>query len=445
MIAERIGAFLIAILLLAVPGTFGQTEKVLTLKECLELARKTNPALAVAAGAEREAGSGVAGARTNFLPKVINQSTYTRLDIVPFIAFGDSDFQFPGMEGMDRIEIGDDDNYNVVFSATQPIFSGGRIRNGYKAALLQYEARGQNRDQAWLQVKFQTESQYLNLIKTRGTAEVARQSVDQMKSHLKDLESMYQVGLMAENDVLKSRVQLSNTELLRIQADNGVRYAQAALASTIGQPLGTAIVPGETLSEESTIPWSMKEIIDATQQSNPQIRAGELNVEAGRRMVSVEKGGLLPSLSVIGNYNFKRPNRRYQPEFYSSWDVNLAVRMNLFDWGETFNRISQARARLQQSEAGLEQLRDQLALQGTLAYYSLQEAKERIDVTGITREQAQENFRVTQAKFREGLVTNTELLDAQIALTQAQIQRIEALVNYQIARGNVEMLMGGAE
>jgi outer membrane protein TolC len=162
-------------------------------------------------------------------------------------------------------------------------------------------------------------------------------------------------------------------------------------------------------------------------------------------MVAVERGGLLPNLALIGNYNFKRPNRRYQPEFYSSWDVNLAVQMNIFSWGETINRISQAKARLQQSEAGLDQLRDQLALQATQAYYSLQEAKERIDVTGINREQAEENYRVTHAKFREGLVTNTELLDAQTALTQAQIQRIEALVNYQIARGNVEMLMGGTD
>jgi outer membrane protein TolC len=90
-------------------------------------------------------------------------------------------------------------------------------------------------------------------------------------------------------------------------------------------------------------------------------------------------------------------------------------------------------------------LKDGVAVEVTQSYLALAQAKRRIELTKLAIDQAQENFRVTSEKFRTGLTTNSELLDAEVAQLQTKVQHVQALVDHEIARARLEKSLGTSE
>jgi outer membrane protein TolC len=107
--------------------------------------------------------------------------------------------------------------------------------------------------------------------------------------------------------------------------------------------------------------------------------------------------------------------------------------MNLFDWGATYYKQAQSESQLAQIQNTAKMANDGIILEVTQSFLSAKEAKEKIQISQQAKEQAEENFRITNDKFKQGMVTNTDFLDANSLLTQAKNNYISALVDYRIA------------
>ncbi len=127
--------FLLTTLLL-ISTAFAQEKMELTLEQSIEIALKKNPSLKMQKEKLEAARAKAGEARSNFLPKVSANATYTRLDVAPYISFKKmNEFMPPGpMIFPDKITMGDDDIYGAALTVQQPIFTGFKILNGYKIA-----------------------------------------------------------------------------------------------------------------------------------------------------------------------------------------------------------------------------------------------------------------------------------------------------------------------
>lgn len=151
--------------------------------------------------------------------------------------------------------------------------------------------------------------------------------------------------------------------------------------------------------------------------------------------LAVARGGWYPQVLLSANYDYARPNQRVIPPkdaWEQTWDVGVIIQWNLWDWFATQGQTSQARANLSVADAALNQVHDAVALESAQAYFRASEAKERIDVATLGTKQAEEGFRITQEKFKQGMASNSDLLDAELALLQARLNETQAVVDYVI-------------
>jgi len=419
----------------------------LSVEESIELALKYNPDLMAAAEKLQQAESRVGEAGTAFLPQVTAQAGYTRLDMAPF--FPTSKFAMfgggmpPGTTDIPKkITIGLPDNFSATLQLQQPIFTGGKIKNSFDISRLARSAVETNLVRARKELVYGVRSAYWNLVRARKYMEVAEESVEQLASHLKDVENMYEVGIAAKNDLLKSRAYYAKAKMGLLKARHGVELARRNLCNILGIPIEKEVICTTELENIDTTVIDLKSAIDVGLAKSPELKAVEYQKMIAGKELAISRSGYLPDVVFTANLGYKYPDREYSKDFYTTWTVGFYAQMNIFDWGKTAFKTEEARSKIKEAEVTLKGLRDAMVLNITRAHLSVVEAKREIEVAREALEQAEENYRVTSEKYKEGLVTNTELLDAQVLLSNARTDYSNAFINFRLAKADLARAMG---
>ncbi|GBD94463.1 outer membrane protein TolC precursor [bacterium BMS3Abin05] len=423
----------------------------LNVQSSLQIAFKKNNNLKIAKAKLDETAARLNQAGTAFFPKLSSQANYTRLDYAPFIPLKSFSHIFPGggapggLSGgitPKKITIGRNQNYGLSISLQQPLFTGMKILNGYSIAKHSKYAAEQNCRATKNTLIFNVEQAYWTVIKAQKFEEIARESIKQMEAHVKDLQNMYHVGMLTKNELLKAEVQLSNVHLLEIKAKNAVQLSRIAFCNVLGLPLDTKITFDDSLKFIPLPFKSVREAVALAKKNRPDLRMMEENVIIGKKMVDMSKASYLPTVAFVANYGYKYPDREYNPTFYNTWTVSVVAQMNLFDWGDTYFKKQQSESQLRQIQITQKMLRDGVVLEVTESFLAAKQAQEKIRVSEKTVAQAKENFRVTSDKFKEGMATNTDFLDANALLTKARNDYISALADYRIASAKLLKAVG---
>jgi outer membrane protein TolC len=294
---------------------------------------------------------------------------------------------------------------------------------------------------------YDVKSAYWNLYKAIEFKKVIDENVEQVKAHLKDVKSFYAQGIVTKNEVLKVEVQLSNTLILQTDAQNNVRLAGISLNNVLGISLITEVELASTIQHQPRESDEINSLIQKATEQRPEVQAMEYRVKAGEAGVTLARSGWFPQIYLNGNYYYARPNPRIVPaqdQFKDTWDVNLSVSLDIWNWGTTVHQTNQAQAQLAQAQDALGQLRDGITLEVTQNYLNFNQAKERIALAETTVSQAEENYRITNEKFKAGLALNSDLLDAEVALLQAKWTYIQALVEDELADARLQKSIGAA-
>lgn len=436
----------------------------LDLDQAIQMALEKNHELEIAKYKVDEAMSGVKSARTRFLPVISAQASYTRLDEAPYIdasGFGalfaplrvpfqdlvDKGYLDPatlsglsGDGGPSKIYVGEVDNYDINLSLRQPIFTGFTLINNLKISNYQRSSARLLRQRTEETVRQQVTQNYWDLHSAREFVFVTEEAIGQLESHVTDLENLFKAGVVIENDLLRAKLALSNVRLQDVKVKNGVRLANAALCNLLAIDQNTEIVLTENATIDEVILPSLDTLLQAAKTRRPDYQALDYNVKILDKVKAIKKAAYLPQVALVGNYDWKRPNREIQPDFYSTWNVNLVASLDVFSWGQRHHEIQRVEAQRKQLLETESQLADYIMLEVRQAYLSVQEARQEVDIATLAAKQAEENYRVTSTNYQAGVGTNSDLLDAQTALTLAKITALQAkadlkksLVNLQTA------------
>jgi outer membrane protein TolC len=237
-------------------------------------------------------------------------------------------------------------------------------------------------------------------------------------------------------DLLKVQTQLSDIKVKHIEAQSNVRLATMALNILTGVPLQTRVIPADEPSMPSDSgQLELERVMQLARERRAEVAAVTARRDAARATVGVAQGGWYPQIVLAANYDYARPNQRIIPPkdaWEKSWDVGLLFQWNIWDWFATAKQEAQAKAGLSQAEAALLQVSDAVALDAAQNFFRAAEAKEKINVASLGLKQAEESYRITSEKFKRGLASNTDLLDAELALLQARLTETQAVVEYAI-------------
>ena len=327
------------------------------------------------------------------------------------------------------------------FSLKVPIYDASLIASEKKAKA-GYQSSVLGEELTFIKLKQSVTDAYFKLLATKDTRQVCEQSVSTLKDHLKNVQAQYDVGVVAKVDLLRSEVELTDAQQNLIMAENGYNIAEANLNNIMGIPQNTKLDPVEELgyaayeeSLPSCIDYAMLHRLDL-QQSALQVKAAEADLNSA-------KAGWLPSVGGTLSNDWSDANTGHWPgDKNSNWSAGLSVSMNVFDSGVTKSNVAAAKANLMTAKESYRQDADAVQLDVRNCYFNLREAEKRISTTQVAVAKAEEDYHIAQVRYEAGVGTNTDVLDAQVALTRARNNFNTALYDYNTSRSALQTAMG---
>lgn len=329
--------------------------------------------------------------------------------------------------------------FDNALELTLPLYTGGKAEGKIEQAKIGVKSAVLGVDSSKQEVKLNATSGYYGILQARNLVQVDQEAVDQLAAHLKNVQVQYEVGTVAKSDVLRSQVELANAQQTLISAQNKYDTAVASLNNVMGLPLETELSIKEQLTY-AQYDKTMDECITYAIAHHPGLAQAALSVDSAKQGVTVAKADKKPSVALSAAEEWY--DNSFPGTDKNNWSVVLAATWNVFDSGATDSAIKQADAAVVKAEHTRKQTEDSVHLAVRTAYLGMQEAEKRIDTTKVAVEQAEEDFKIAQVRYSAGVGTNLDVMDAQVALTQAKTNYVQALYDYNTSKAELEQAMG---
>ena len=427
-----------------------QTTQPLRLTDCIEQALGQNPSIQMSQAKVQAAEARSSEATTVLLPQLKLTGRAEKLS--PVDPFG-INIQTPLFSFSKEIFPSINENYALRLSLQQPLFTGFKLLKNREMAELNAGAIREDLTKDQSDLILNVIIAYWNLFRAHKVEEVIRQSIEQMSEHLKDVTNLAKQGMATDADVMKVQVQCSDVKVKHIEARNAIRLASMALNSILGNSLDLQVMLSDTptIFQGTDVPVLHEDLQILQRRARdhrPELKSMQLRHDMNSAGVTAAKGGWYPQIFLVADYDYAKPNQRIIPprdQWDGTWDVGVTLQWNIWDWLATHYQTVQAQAALRQTEAGMTQLNDAVTLDVAQQYFNAQTAKEKVDVAYDGMQQAQESCRMTSEKFKNGITSNTDMLDAEIALLQAKLTHTQSVVDCTLALARLKRAIGDNE
>ena len=413
-----------AILLLPALGS-GQT---LTLQQCKELTLQNNAAIEEANLNVKKAEQVKKEAFTNYFPTAsvsamaIKPTDYLIETEVPAanlpvydgnpanLANPTQFAYFPGLQikALDHV-------YTASATITQPIYAGGQIRNGNKLASIGVEASKTYSQLSERDQLLQTETWYWQIasaIKQRETIIKYEKLLNQL---LKDVTISHKNGLIQKSDLLKIQLKLTETTVKKTQLNNAIEALTRALCQHIGIEFNPLFNPSEVMIDSAT-PDELFISPDSTIQNMAEYQLLERSLEAANLEKKIAIGKNLPTLAIGGFTDFTDITDSYDNHMIGFVSLSIPIT----DWWKGSHQIKQKEIETAKAKLKLKDSREKLSMQQTIQYNQLIESWKNIDLGKAGLNEATEHLQDMTNNYAAGVVTVSDLLEAQAIYQEAE-------------------------
>jgi len=342
--------------------------------------------------------------------KVKLQAGYIRMNEAPdpeSIAEGDFSYLFSTGQGVP----------NVSVNISKVLYSGGKIESAIEQAEANQEISLNEQEQTRQDIIYKATDAYYKVLQAQGMVKVSEQALTQINAHMENSQALLEEGMIAPIDLNRIKSQLSNLEHNLVRAENGFDLAVYNLNSIMGIELDTKIELQNNLTyQPSNI--SLSEALEIAKSSRPEIKNVAQQRIIMEGMVDIAKSNKKPQIVMNMESGL------------SGWQIAIMGEVPIFDGGVNDAKIRQAEINVSQVEQNKKQVEQLIEFEVRSAFLKMKEAEKLIKITEQGIENSQESFRIAQVKYNEGIATNTEVIDAQSALIEAESNHLNALYDY---------------
>ena len=456
--------------------------KTLTLAEALDLAEKRSEVVGIARANLSRAEGERQQARSPYFPQLSGSASYQRTLQSQFSALSsDADTAAagpacdrfvpqPGLpidQRLDSLEqavqcasnadpfasfrnlpFGRENTYRFGLSASQVLFSGGQVSGRAQAASAGVRSAAIGLTSAQAQLLLDVTAAYYDASLADRLLLIAEATLNQADTTLSQTQLAREVGNLSEFDLLRARVTRDNQRPVVIQrrADRDLAYYR--LKSLLDFPLEQQITLVTELGDTSLVASPRLDDLvetpgDTAAASRAPVRQASEAVSAQRGLLRAARGQRLPQVSLSSQYAqlaFPDELSPFGSDFVSDWTVSLGLQLPIFTGGRIGGEVRAARANLTEAELRLQQSRELAQVDARNAAIQMEAAEAGWQASAGTVEQAARAYSIAELRYREGISTQTELLDSRIQLEQAQASRARAARDLQIAKIRVLLL-----
>lgn len=442
----RSGVFLItAALMLCAVGQIaaqGPPTQRLTLDDALSKAAETSHRLAEARARESAAQAGVAVRESAERPTVTATAGYTRTNhVLPF--------SVPSPSGIPLLVYPDvPNNYSTRLEMRWPIYTGGRTDALERAARAEAEAVGAERQTAQADLRLEVTRVYWALVTAKASLDVLEQGVARSQAHVTDANQRFMAGLVPPNEVSSAAAQEARARMLAIEARTQRDVTSAELARLIGVGPDQPLEPTADLARSeapANQPLNVGPLVESARAARQERRVLQQRVAAADAQREAAAAGRMPTVQFLGGVDYARPNPKIFPRAdvaQDSWDVGVGATWSLWDGGRTVAEVAQARAVSQAASERLAEFDSQLSVEVRQRALELESAAAAVAaaMSGVTA--AADARRVVDERYQAGVIAGVEVLDAEYALLQAQLDLTRAQAGVRLAEAQLTRALG---
>ncbi|MCU7492720.1 MAG: TolC family protein [Ignavibacteria bacterium] len=440
----------VLILIALSSSSYAQSVRRLSLKDAVAIALEQNRDLKVAYYDKEKNEQRVKEAYGNAMPTITGSGQYTRNLQLP--VFYMPSFSFDPQVGLTMgpsqpMEIGLKNNFSGTISAEWPLYQGA-IYAGIRAARIIDEISSENITNTRALTITEVKKAYYNILIVKEQFNLLEQSIKRGRQALKDVKLLYQQGLAGELDTLRAFVAVENLKPMLIKTENGISIAKSYLGNLLGLSAGETVEPldsltaGELLRQYDFSGASTEEALN----KRPELSLLDLQIKANDELINAEIAGHMPTLAAFGQLQavLQADNYKFNQRWPASAVIGLNLSIPIFSGFKTEAKIEQARIEKKKLETQFDNLKDLIVTDVKVNTSSVEEAHKRIEAQTQTVKSAERSYELTRSRWLKGVSRQTELFDAELALTQAKTNYLQAVYDYLVAGAELEKSLGRA-
>jgi outer membrane protein len=454
----------------------------LTLAEALDLAERRSETVGIARAELSRAEGDRRRARSAYFPQLTGSASYQRTIESQFSALDSGDTTSAPAPTCDRfvpqpggtieqrldslesavecasaedpfasfrdLPFGRENTYRFGLSFSQTLFSGGQVGGQSQAAGAGVRSAALGLTSARAQLLLDVTAAYYDASLADRLLEIAEATLRQADTTLGQTQLARQVGNLSEFDLLRARVTRDNQRPVVIQRRADRDLAQYRLKQLLDFPLDQPLLLTSELGDTALVDSSrltavVEKLGDTTTATRAPVRQASEAVQAQRGLLRVARGQRLPQVALTSQYAQLAYPGKVSPfgtDFVSDWTVSLGLQLPIFSGGRIGGEEAVARANLTQAELRLQQSHELAEVDARNVITQLEAAQAGWQASAGTVEQAARAYQIAELRYREGISTQTELLDSRIQLQEAQASRARAARDLQVARVRMALL-----
>ena len=335
-------------------------------------------------------------------------------------------------------------NWTADVTVTQPIYNGGAVFAAWSAAKLYRKFTNYQFQQRTLDLKLDVIKAYYGVVMADELQRVAKQSVDLAQANLDVVQKMENQGTVSDFEVLMAQVRLANMKPQYIQAEAASKLAHQSLNNLIGLDLNTQLQLEFTIDSTMYLlpQYNLDSLESSALDNRPEMQMARTQTKMLKKGVSVARAGYRPSINFLTTLQFQAqydddrfPNRKdWARSYYSGINISIPI----FDSWRTPAKVKQAKIDLSQSKLTESDLQDKLKLDVEQSWWNYMKARESITAQGKAVEMAKRGLDIARVRYENGVGTQLELFEAEVALTSAENNRVTAF--YDLVTGYASLM-----
>jgi outer membrane protein len=421
------------------PVTAQETTGAFNLTQTIETALKANLSLKQSKEEVNAALATKKARTTNFFPTLRATYGYIRRD-------QETRQSLQGQQGQQtNVIINPEDEYNFITSFSQPIFTGFALINQYKIASMGLDVAEISEKLTRQDIILDAKNAYFSILKSQKLMDVAEDTVKQVTAQKEVAENMYQVGMSPLNDLLQSQVQLANDKQRFITAQNNLEISKSQFNTLLRRPVNAPVAIVDIL-DYTPFDQDINYCLAQANQNRLELQVADLEVQIAQKDYQLSKRNYFPSIDLTGtltrrgtDWDVDGGEGIADKKF---WDIRATASWDFWEWGRTRYGVKEKLSRLSQAKYSKENILDNIELEVKQAFLRTKESEKNITTIEKAIEQAKENLRITEERYKEQVSTTTDVLVAQTLLTETMTNYYNALYDFKIAKSVLYRAIG---
>lgn len=345
----------------------------------------------------------------------------------------------------------------VAVTLTQPIYMGGKIRAYNKITQYAEEAAGTLYDKELQDIIVDVDEAYWNLValySKKKLAEGYKALVDKLEG---DVEKLVKEGMATKADLLSVKVKVNEAGVTLIQVNNGIELSRMNLCRICGLDMNEPVEVEDAIDEKNQNANIMGQVDMFSSKSDNLVQQAESNRKELQALglqnriydekIKLARAEYLPKVALMGGYLASNPSvfNSFERKMKGMWNVGITLNVPILTWGDRSYKVKSAKAEALMHRYETEEVKEKIELQVNQCRQKLQESMERYQTTLRSVDEAEENLRYTNLGMKEGVITLSNVMEAQTAWLKAKSEWVNAQVDVRLANLYLRKAVGSID